>query len=278
MKKVLSIGCCLLLSYLGHAQYYYNDIVATNNSNNNYKLLKQNNIHNIKGVSYEADNTISENFMLEQELSRDRRKITTKTTSTNHVSTITISLYENDRLKKTTDSLQGVTNIAEYLYDASGRLVSISAKSVDPEHNGGNTTEVHEWYYNTNGIPESMLKIKNGVDSVKITFIYDEKGNVAEEQWRRKSRLIDSYYYYYNDNNQLTDVVHFNAKARKMLPDYVFEYDLNGRINSMMQTIQGTGNYLFWKYTYDERGLRVKEVCYNKLKQLVGKVEYAYAK
>lgn len=277
MKKLPGLFVSLFIYSFGFSQHYYNDIISTHLSNANYQLLKQANIRSVKGSSYEADDNPSENFSLQQEFSRDRKRLTTTATNTNNITTITTSYFENDRLKRTADSLGTVSNIVDYQYDDQGKITRIATSSADPEHNG-TTTEVHQWFYRNDGSPDHMLKIKNGSDTVNIEFICDEKGNVAEERWRWKGRLLNTYYYYYNDKNQLTDVVTYNVKAKKMLPDFIFEYDSNGRISQMMQTIRGTSNYLLWKYTYDEAGLKKKETCYNKNKQLVGRVEYSYSR
>jgi hypothetical protein len=276
MKKFLALLTGLMIAFTGFSQHYYIDIIANQQSNNNYQLLKQSNVTLVKGISYEADNSPTENFSLQQQLSRDKRTIVTTATSSSNVTTTTVSYYENDRLKATSDSLNGVANRTDYEYDANGHLLKITSKSIDPEHNG-TTTEVHQWFYKQDGMPDHMFKIKNGTDTVKVELQYDEKGNIAEERWRWKNRLTNTYYYYYNDNNQLTDIVRYNAKAKKMLPDYIFEYS-NGRVSQMMQTIAGSTNYLVWKYSYDEKGLKLKDVLYDKNKQVVGRVEYVYSR
>ena len=44
-----------------------------------------------------------------------------------------------------------------------------------------------------------------------------------------------------------------------------------------MVNVQGGGiDYLTWQYTYNEKGLKAKETCSNKQKQLIGRVEYQY--
>jgi hypothetical protein len=277
MKRLPGVLAALFFSLTGYSQHYYNDIISTQQSNANYKLLKQANTSQVKGRSFEADDSETPNFRLQQELSRDKKKLTTTTTTSANVTSVTISYFENDRLKQTIDTVRGVKNITDYEYDAAGNLTRIVSQSIDPEHTG-NTVEESRWYYKTDGSPDHMLRIKNKTDTVKVDFAYDEKGNLAEEQWRRKNRLIETYYYYYNDNKQLTDIVRYNAKAKKMLPDFTFDYDEKGRISQMLQTLQGTTTYLLWKYSYTESGLKQKEVCYDKNRYLVGRIEYVYSK
>jgi hypothetical protein len=233
-------------------------------------------VKQVKGVSYEADNSLTDNFALKQELSRDRKKVITTSTSTNNVTTVTVSQFENDLIRRTTDSLGSVSNIVDYQYDGNGRLSQISTQSLDPEHNG-NTTEIHQWFYKENDTPDYMLKIKNHSDTVRVEFLLDEKGNIAEEIWKWKNRTLNTYYYYYNETNQLTDIVRYNSKAKKLLPDFIFDYT-NGRLSQMTQIIAGTTNYLIWKYTYNESGLKQTEQLLDKNKRLVGRIEYNYTK
>lgn len=277
MKRIIGLLAGSLFFLNGFAQHYYNDIISNQLSNANYRLLKKSNLFRVNGVSFEADDSRTDNFMLRQELSRDRRKLITTSTSPQNISSITVSWFENERLKKTTDSLRNVTNTTEFEYDAAGRLSKITSQSIDPEH-GGNTIEVHQWFYKENGTPDHMLKIKNKTDTVRVEFVYDEKDNLAEERWKKNNRLIETYYYYYNDQKQLTDIVRYNARVKQMLPDYIFEYDANGRVSQMIQTLQGSNNYLRWEYAYNEKGLKQKELCYDKKRRLLGRIEYAYTK
>lgn len=277
MKRLPGLFAALIVSLTGYSQHYYNDIISNQLSNTNYVLLKQSNSNQVKGVSFEADESPTPNFRLQQELSRDKKKLTTTTTTSAGVTSVTTSFFENDRLKQTLDTVRGVKNITDYQYDAAGKLTSIVSQSVDPEHTG-NTIEEHRWLYKADGAPERMLKIKNKTDTVVVDFVYDEKGNLAEEHWKRKNRLIETYYYYYNENKQLTDIVRYNPKSKQMLPDFTFDYDANGRVSQMLQTLQGTTTYLIWKYSYNENGLKQKEVCYDKNRYLVGRIEYVYSR
>jgi hypothetical protein len=277
MNRLFGLIAALLICLTGYSQHYYNDIISNQQSNANYKLLKQSGFSQVKGVSFEADESITPNFRLQQELTRDKKRLATTTTTSANITAITTSFFENDRLKKITDTIRGVKNITDYEYDASGRLTKIVSQSIDPEHTG-NTVEESKWFYKENGTPDYMFRVKNRTDTVRVDFVYDEKGNLAEEHWRRKNRLIETYYYYYNESRQLTDIVRYNSKTKQMLPDLTFDYDDQGRVSQMLQTLQGTTTYLIWKYSYNENGLKAKEVCYDKNKYLVGKVEYLYSK
>ena len=212
MKKMFALPVLLLFFFTGFTQHYYNDIISSQQSNTNYLSLKSSNQNQVTGVSFESDNSPTRNFKLQQELSRDKKRLTTTTTSPSNVTSITVSHFENDKLRRTSDSLSGVSNITEYEYNTDGRLSKIITQSIDPEHSG-NTIEVHQWFYKQNGSPDHMLKIKNKTDTIKVEFLYDEKDNLAEEKWMQKNRLLETYFYYYNDKKQMTDVVRFHSKS-----------------------------------------------------------------
>jgi hypothetical protein len=178
-------------------------------------------------------------------------------------------------VKKSVDENHKVETTNTFTYNEKGLPTTITSNTTDTAVKI-TSNEVHIWNYNANNIPTLLLKIKNKVDTTFIEFVYDEKGNVGEERWKRKGRVFETYYYYYNDKNQVTDIVRFNTRAKQMLPDYLYEYDDKGRISKMTQVTNGGSNYLVWTYTYNDKGLKETEVCYNKQKQLVGSIEYGY--
>ena len=58
-----------------------------------------------------------------------------------------------------------------------------------------------------------------------------KKGNVIEELPYIKKISGEKTYYYYDGKNRLTDIVRFNTKARRLLPDYMFEYTENNQVS-----------------------------------------------
>lgn len=258
-----------------NGQYYYNDIVANTLSNQQFKLIKQARIKTIKAISYEPSGEVTQGFNIEQAISPDFRKaVTTTSLQDNSSSTLTVT-YENNRVKKSVDINHKVETSNTFTYNEKGLPITITSNTTDTAVKL-TSNEVHIWYYNANNIPASLLKIKNKVDTTFIEFVYDDKGNIGEERWKRKGRVFETYYYYYNDKNQVTDIVRFNTRAKQMLPDFLYEYDDKGRISKMTQVTNGGSNYLVWTYTYNDKGLKETEVCYNKQKQLVGRIEYGY--
>ena len=274
MRVWLSLILVLSLS-AGYSQYYFNDLVSTQLSNDQYKLLRANRIHKIKALSYEADNSVTEGFALEEDISLDGKRIIQTTSLSGGKSSVINRGYELNKLKRTQSTFNGIESKTDYSYIDKGPVQKIILTTTDTSMKSS-SVEAHEWNYNEAGQPLSMLKIKNRADTMVIELIKDEQGLVIEEHWKKKNRTLETYYYYYDTKNQLTDIVRFNARLKKLLPDFQYEYDANGRVSQMTQVSMSSSSYIIWKYTYNEKGLKIKEVGYDKEKKLVGRVEYTY--
>jgi hypothetical protein len=108
--------------------------------------------------------------------------------------------------------------------------------------------------------------------------VVDEKGNVAEEKATRHGNGLPAIDYYYDSDNRLTDIVRYNVRAQRLLPLNMFEYGDDGHVSSeLIVPEEGNSFYEKWYYVYDDKGLKVKDFCYNKQKELVGSVEYQYS-
>jgi len=274
MRSLLTLACFFLLSST-YSQYYFNDIVSTQMSNDQYKLLRANKIKKIKATSFEADNSVTEGFLLEEEISQDGKHITLNTVLTGGKQSVTNRTYELGKLKRTQSNSNRIDTKTDYTYNEKGALQKVVFTTTDTAQKT-NSTEAHEWQYDEKGQPQSMLRIKNKTDTTVIEFIKDEQGQVAEEHWKKKNRTLETYYYYYDAKNQLTDIVRFNARLKKLLPDYLYEYDVNGRVSQMTQVSMSSSSYIVWKYTYNEKGLKQMEAGFDKEKKLVGKIGYTY--
>jgi hypothetical protein len=274
MKSLLTVLCFFILTG-SYSQYYFNDIISTQAGNDQYKLLRTSKIKKIKATSYESDNSITEGFALDEDISLDGKRIILSTATSGGKSSVTNHFYELGKLKRTKSNSGGIDNSTEYTYNDKNQLQKIVLTTTDTPMRSI-LTEAHEWIYNETGQPVSMLKIKNRTDTTLIEMVKDEQGLVAEERWKKKGRTLETYYYYYDANKQLTDIVRFNARLKKLIPDFQFEYDVNGRISQMTQILLGSANYIVWKYTYNEKGLKQKEVGSDKEKKLVGRIEYTY--
>ena len=266
----------MLLTTQSKSQYYFNDFIANKQSNSQHQLLKTNGIRKVKIINNEADNTVQDGFKLEQEINKDWSEVVTTSSSSVGSSTL-ISNYTKSGIIKTVEVSNGVSNTLDYVYYENGLLQKLTSNTIDTSFKR-NSTESHEWFYTSNLLPLKMLKIKNNSDTTIVIFVTDEKGLVTEEQWSRKGKNIESYFYYYNEQNNISDIVRYNSKVKKMLPDFIYEYNENGSIKQMIQVLAGGSNYNTWVYTYLTNGLKEKEFCYDKQKKLVGAVDYIYNK
>lgn len=180
------------------------------------------------------------------------------------------------------DSSLDIQSTTTYSYDAAGRVSRIE-NIVGDSSSDFNHKEIHYWTYNAAGKPEKMWRIiestgaENSTDSMEIRFIADENGNTAEERTYKRGVETGYLYYYYDSENRLLDIVRYNTKMKKLLPDIMFEYDEQGNVAQKTTTTSSLHlGYLIWRYIYNEKGLKTKEVLFNKDKQITGKIEYAY--
>ena len=282
MKVVLFAFGLFVAITSAKSQYYFTDIVSHRQSDYQYKQLIAAKVTHMQAVSYGKDSTtVSTTFTLEQDIIDGGKKVITKTTLANSGTTIIENNYRNDQLIISLNSivqpLSTVVTKTAYTYSDQGEILSIVSNSLDTIASVSGFSERHIWQYNDKNKPTKMLNIKNNSDTLTVLFTYDEKGNVAEEKWFRKGQTIEKYYYYYDNDGLLTDVVRFNDRVRKLLPDFVYEYDDNANIIKMTQTIKGGTDYFIWKYTYNDKNLKATESCYTRKNELQGKVVYEYS-
>jgi YD repeat-containing protein len=261
-------------SYITNAQYYYKDIVSTRKENNEFSILKNSNIKYIKITSYDEHDQPSEGFFCEKRFNKDYTQSKLMTNSNITGESLLVTDYDkNGDVIKTTTTTPHTTNTVGYNYDSSGNIISIHTNTTAGGESGG-ITETHEYIYKDSQ-PVKMLRKKNNALISTITFVKDEKGNIIEEDPSGKS-IDKKYFYYYDDSSRLTDVVHYNPVAQRLLPDYMLEYS-NGNKPDKIISVDETGrNYFIWRYAYDDKKLPEIQKCYSKEKQLLGTIQYEY--
>ena len=265
------------MAVAGHtwSQHYYNDIIVTNQNREKQKAYKANKVKSVKTASFDAEGKTIEGFGLSQVVNADFTQIETITTTPLTGSSGSISYYNGQgQLIKSVDTADGLNNTITYSYDAAGRITRVMSVSVSP--GDFRIKEDHIWTYDDKNRPTRMIRIKNDKDSSYISFSLDEKGNVGVEKIVERGREPRIYYYYYDDKNRLTDIVRYNNKAGRLLPDYLFEYDDEGRLSTMTVVPEGTGDYQKWFYSYFDEGLKGQDACYSRSKVLIARVEYSY--
>ena len=276
--KLLFFPALLLFSLSSSAQYYYKDIIGTKESSDLIKTYMKNRVNRVLLTSYDADNTKSDNLFVQQEFVPNKRQLKTITgTGADNSNTSIVFTYadENGNIVRTVDSTGVVVNTTTYTYDGTGNLSLVTISSSDTTIS---ESEQHIWQWES-GKPSKMLRIKNKRDTTFVEFKLDENGNVSEETETHKRVMSKPYYYYYNDDNQLTDVVRYNERAKQLLPEYMFEYSDANQVIQKITVPTNNSDYLIWRYQYNPQGLKIKEVVYSKndKKTPMGKIEYQYS-
>ena len=271
MKNILGITVLLVTTFAGRAQFYYKDVITIQQTNAQWSALKNNRIRAVKVQSYGPNNQASDDLTVQQRVS-DNQLVTTTKSLANGTTELTAT-YNAGRLTQTVDTSEDFHSVTTYNYDANGRVTNITNSSRSGEFN---TTEVHVWTYDASGKPQQMLRIRNNTDTTFVTFVYEGKDVPVEEHATRKAGKEPDIFYYYDDKNQLTDIVRYSQRARRLLPTHMFSYDAQGRVAAMMLVPEGSNDYQRWYYDYDSRGLKLKERAYDKQQQPLGRVEYTY--
>ena len=274
MKK-LPLLILLLFYFAANSQYYYKDIVAAADITRLMKTYTANNIQKISAKGITPEGSPSSEFSEVGEVNGSTLKVTTNNNKA--ISTLKFNFNDQGQLINSVDSAINIKSLSTYTYDANGKIISISNAATDADSSGDfSQTEVHQYIYK-DGKLDRMWRIINKKDSLEVRFGTDEHGNVIEERNFRRGVLADPIYYYYDDRNRLTDIVRFNYKANRLLPDFLFEYDDNDRVIQKITTTSGNNlGYLTWRYLFDEKGLKTKEALFNKDKQLQGRIDYSY--
>lgn len=258
------------------AQYFYKDIWNNQQLTEEFSILKNENLKTVKINSFEDDGEPSEGFYCEKKINKNYSQSEMISKSYITGQSLLVSDYNRDgRVVKTRDETPNTTSITTYEYDEKGNpaLVRIVTKG-DGENDS--ITETHEYSYDGEGRLVKMGRKKNDVPVSTIRFVNDENGKVIEENVEGTSTTDKKYFYYYDDKNRLTDVVHFNERAGRLLPDYIYEYNSANQPIQMISTAVGGDNYFIWRYSYNDKKLRKTEKCFSKEKRLLGRIAYEY--
>ncbi len=275
LRFIFSFSALFFISATSSAQFFYKDIWTNQQLTKEFSVLKNENIRTIAVKSFEDDGEPSEGFFCERKIDKNftRSDMVSRSMITNQ-SLLTSYYNERGWIMRTVDSSETSLARSDYEYDNKGKIIKTTNFTRANDENGG-ITETHEYVYNAAGKPEKMLRKKNNAVVSTINFTVDDKGNIIDEQEIIKGRAGKKYFYYYDDKNRLTDVVHYNDAAKRLLPDYMYEYNLQNLVTKMTST-EGQNNYFIWKYTYNDQRLRAGEQCFSKEKRLLGSIQYQY--
>ena len=270
----ISFTFICLSFYSASAQYFYKDILSTSRLNKEFGILKQENIKAIKIESFDENDQPSEGFFCEKKINKNFSQSEMMSQSNITGQSLLVTDYNNKgQITKTVTTTPNTTNTAEFHYDDNGNLTLISTNTIADGDSTG-ITETHQYSY-TDNKPVKMVRKKNNLLIATITFLSDDKGNIIEEDVSGNSNDM-KYYYYYDEKNRLTDVVHYNAIAKRLLPDYMFEYSNNNEQKQMISVDESGRNYFIWKYAYDDKMLPEIQKCFSKEKRLLGTIQFEY--
>jgi YD repeat-containing protein len=266
----------LLIPLFSTAQYYYNDIIGTLQSNREMQTLVSNKIRMVNATGYDGNGVKATDFAEVREI-RDNGRTLKYSSRTGNNHTLFYNRFDDqNRLISIRDSSNNINSETSYQYDAAGRIIQVKNVTADPA-NDINQTEIHLWSYDASGKPVKMWRIINNNDSLEVRFTPDENGNPGDEKTYRRGVETGAVYYYYDDRNRVTDIVRYNTRHKKLLPDVMFEYDDKDRIIQKITTTSSLHlGYVIWRFIYNESGLKTKEALFNDDKKLTGRIEYSY--
>ncbi len=274
--KIFLLPVLLLCSFVLQAQYYYNDIVGTQESNRQMKTYLANKVKTMSATGYTPQGSKATDFAEVQEVKENGNALKISRNSDLSHSVFYQRFDAQGRLISITDSSVGIQSITTYEYDEAGRITLIQ-NTIKDTATDFNQVEIHKWLYTPDGKVDKMWRIINGSDSLQILFKPDEDGNIGDERTLKNGVESSSVYYYYDNKKRLTDIVRYNTRLKKLIPDIMFEYDDNDRVIQKITPISSLHlGYLIWRYIYDDKGLKTKEALFNNSKELTGKIEYSY--
>lgn len=273
LQKILYL--LFLFPIAAHSQFYYKDLVSLQQTTELQQQYKAQKIRKVILNSFSPQGEPTPDFVCFQEVSPTFNIIKTYTQSAASMQSVLVSQFNPKmQLIRSSDSSNSSLSVTTYTYNEKGQLTELTVTTQSYAYKQSET-EKHNWMYDVEGRIQQMFRIRNN-DTVRVQFKCDENNQPIEEEWFNRNGASTALYYYYYDNKRLTDIVKFNDRAKKLLPESVFEYNPSGQLQQMLTVQPGSSNYLVWRYSYNQQGLKEKETCYDKQKRLLGYVTYRY--
>ncbi|MBS1760765.1 MAG: hypothetical protein JST23_11645 [Bacteroidetes bacterium] len=288
MRIFLSSFLCLTITVLNaQVYYYYNDIVATEQLNQQMKTYLQNKVKSATAVGYTPQGSKATDFSETYQILENGSALRISSLENLAGNVLYYKYNSEGKIISMADSSNGMAGITTYQYDAQNRIKTIE-NHIKDDSKEFEDTEVHQWIYTTDGKIEKMWRIKNGKDSIEVRFIPEEHGFPGEEVSYKNGRETDHIYYYFDASGKVTDIVRYNKKVKKLMPEIMFSYDDSGRIIQKIISSESDNyglkslgqvqfvRYLIWRYVYNAQGLKTKEALFDKNQEMTGKIEYGY--
>ena len=276
MKKLFSIILTFLVTANNYAQYYYNDLVNLQETNQLLQTLLKYKIKQVEVNAFEPDGSAVPDFVLRQQINQNAgTMLTFSKSSFSDASILTTRFNKEGVVLEVVDSSDGGTTKTTYQYN-SGMLTELTSSAQQEAQAKNQQRETRTYTYNEKGMPATMVKVTNGQESLKVSFVAEANGQITTEVWYKGTEKVETWYYYYDEQGHLTDIVRFNKKAQQMLPDYLFGYSEDGKLSSKVAVQPVTGSFRIWQYTYNNQGLKAAESILNKSRKPEGRLEYNY--
>jgi hypothetical protein len=257
-----------------HAQYYYQDIVSQYTGLMLYKSLLENRVNSVSATAYDKDGELDAAFRFRKQVRKGGSEVWTELKIGGEGINYTKETYTSGRLYCLTDSSGQEVSQTKFLYNDGGLPAQILISYAN-EMMGIKNEEKRLWQYE-NERPLSMQYVGVGGDTNFVLFKADSSGKITDEIWQQGSTQTEHYFYYYNEQGLLSDIVRYHARAAKLLPDFVFDYDKEGHLIRLIQFDIPGANRTTWLYNYDARQLKTSEIIYDKDMQEIGRVVYTY--
>ncbi len=274
--KTIAFILLLMAPFALSAQFYFNEWKSPQELEARMKNYIDQKVTSIAAVGYDERGARTRDFNEWHQINADTKTWYSQSRNGQVIVKMAYRFNANGKLASIADTSSGVVSLAEYRYDTNNRLQQVNF-SVTDSSKEFTSSSVHQWFYSDSQQPVRLLKIENGKDSTEYRFQLDQQGRVSDEQLFRRNTGFDQIYYYYNSDNNLTDIVRYNKRLKKLLPDFMFEYDEEDRVIQKIATLSTrTSDYIIWRYAYNDKGLRTREALFNKQKELTGRIDYSY--
>lgn len=280
IQKLIWLMIGISIAPMTQAQYYYSDLIGIRQVEQKQQLYKQLQVRQIRGKAILPNGEVQADFTENIAVSRQADTLQQVQVQSGVPTETTLFFSQTGQLAEQLETRDSFYSRIKYSRNANGQLIRIENRSVD-SLSEFHQQEIHQWEYDLRGWPTKMWRIleknEGSLDTTEIRFTADSTGLIIEERSFKKGRETGFYYYYYNDQRQITDIVRFNDKFKRLLPDQLFEYDES---NNLVQRMQLTGSrdmtYLIFRYGYQANGLLTEEAMFNNKKEHTGSIRYQY--
>ncbi len=281
IQSLFGFILCFGLTTSLQAQFYYSDLLGLKQTEQQQQLYRSLRVKQVRSTAIQPSGEAQSGFQESIEIVPTGDTVQ-RTQLLEGVPATTMLVYApTGRLLQQHENRSGYKSQISYYYMPTGQVDRLENRITDSLSDFHNR-EIHHWEYDSKGNPQQMWRIleksENEWDTTEIRLVTDSSGLVTEERSFKKGRETGFYYYYYNEQRQLTDIVRYHERFKRLLPDQLFEYDEQGRqTQRMLLTGNQVATYLIWRYGYRTDGLLSEEALFNNKKEYTGSIRYSYS-